>query len=94
MLFSMLPMAGSVLGAYLKPKQLLQRYQAALPGEIQRFETFASDGLSLQTQAIELTGLLSFFYDDYGIPMILAAQLAQQRIQNLFKQEASQVQDH
>ena len=26
--------------------------------------------------------------------MILAAQFAQQRIQNLFKQESSQVQDH
>ena len=43
---------------------------------------------------VELTGLLSFFYGDYGIPMILAAQFAQQRIKNLFKQEAGQVQDH
>ena len=94
MMFSMLPMAKSVLGAYLKPERLLQRYQAALPQEIQRLETFSGDGLSLQAQAIELTGLLSFFYDDYGIPMILAAQFAQQRIQNLFKHETSQVQDH
>jgi hypothetical protein len=30
----------------------------------------------------------------YGIPMILASQIAQQRIKSLFKQEASQVQDH
>jgi rifampicin phosphotransferase len=94
MMFSMLPMARSVLKAYLKPEQLLQQYQATLPQEIQRLETFSGNGLSLQTQAIELTGLLSFFYDDYGIPMILAAQFAQQRIQNLFKQETSQVQDH
>jgi pyruvate,water dikinase len=94
MMFSMLPMAKSILGAYLKPEQLLQRYHAALPQEIKRFEKFSGDGRSLQTQAIELTGLLSFFYDDYGIPMILAAQFAQKRIQNLFKQESSQVQDH
>jgi phosphoenolpyruvate synthase/pyruvate phosphate dikinase len=94
MMFSMLPMAGSVMKAYLRPEQLLQRYQAALPQEIQRLETFSGAGLSLQTQALELTGLLSFFYDDYGIPMILAAQFAQQRIQNLFKQETSQAQDH
>ena len=94
MMFSMLSMVRSSLGAYLKPEQLLQRYHAALPQEIQRLETFSGDGLSLQMQAIELTGLLSFFYDDYGIPMILAAQFAQQRIQNLFKQESSQVQDH
>jgi phosphoenolpyruvate synthase/pyruvate phosphate dikinase len=94
MMFSMLPMAGSVMKAYLRPEQLLQQYQAALPQEIQRLETFSGAGLSLQTQALELTGLLSFFYDDYGIPMILAAQLAQQRIQSLFKQEVSQVQDH
>jgi pyruvate,water dikinase len=94
MMFSMLPMARSVLKAYLKPEQLLQQYQAALPQEIQRFERFSGDDLSLQTQAIELTGLLSFFYDDYGIPMILAAQFAQQRIHNLYKQETSQLQDH
>jgi rifampicin phosphotransferase len=94
LMFNMLPMARSVVGAYLKPEQLLQRYQTALPQEIQRLETFSGDGQSLQTQAIELTGLLSFFYDDYGIPMILAAQFAQRCIQNLFKQETSQVQDH
>jgi phosphohistidine swiveling domain-containing protein len=94
MMLNMLPMAKSVLGAYLKPEQLLQRYQAALPQEIRRLETFSGDGLSLQAQTIELTGLLSFFYDDYGIPMILAAQFAQQHIQNLFKQKTSQVQDH
>lgn len=41
-----------------------------------------------------LTGLLQFFYGDYGIPMILAAQVAQRRIKNLFKQESDQVQDH
>ena len=89
MIFKMLPMARSVLEAYLRPEHLLQQYQAALPQEIQRLETFSGDGLSLQAQAIELTGLLRFFYDDYGIPMILAAQIAQQRIQNLFKQEAA-----
>ncbi|MCX6053329.1 MAG: PEP-utilizing enzyme [Chloroflexi bacterium] len=93
MMLSMLPMAISVLGAYLKPEQLLQRYQAALPHEILSLETFSGNGLPLLTQALELTATLSFFYDDYGIPMILAAQFAQQSIQNLFKQETSQVQD-
>ena len=41
-----------------------------------------------------LAELLHFFYGEYGIPMILAGQFAQQRIKNLFKQEANQVQDH
>ena len=66
MMFSMLSMVRSSLGAYLKPEQLLQRYYAALPQEIQRIETFSGDGLSLQTQAIELTGLLASFMTIMG----------------------------
>ena len=34
MIFSMLPMAKSVLEAYLRPEHILQQYQAALPQEI------------------------------------------------------------
>ncbi len=94
MMFKMLPMATAVLQAYLRPKHILQQYQAALPEEIRRLDTFSGDGLSLQAQAVALTGLLQFFYGDYGIPMILAAQVAQRRIKNLFKQETDQVQDH
>jgi phosphohistidine swiveling domain-containing protein len=94
MIFKMLPMATGVLEAYLRPEHILQKYQNALPEEIRRFETFSGEGQPLQAQAARLTGLLTFFYGDYGIPMILAAQIAQQRIQGLFKQEAAQVQDH
>ncbi len=94
MMFKMLPMATAVLQAYLRPKHILQQYQAALPEEIRRLDTFSGDGRSLQAQAVALTGLLQFFYGDYGIPMILAAQVAQRRIKNLFKQETDQVQDH
>jgi rifampicin phosphotransferase len=94
MFFNMLPLMKSVLVAYLKPDDILRKYQDALPGEMRRFETLACDGLSLNAQAIELSELLEFFYGDYGIPMILAAQITQQRIKNLFKQEADQVQDH
>jgi phosphoenolpyruvate synthase/pyruvate phosphate dikinase len=94
MLFKMLPMVKSVLEAYLRPDHILQQYQAALPEEIRRLETFSGDGLSLQAQAVGLSELLQFFYGDYGIPMILAGQMAQRRIKSLVKQEASQVQDH
>lgn len=94
MMFNMLPMATAVLEAYLRPKHILQQYQAALPDELRRLDTFSGQGLSLQAQAVALTELLGFFYGDYGIPMILAAQIAQRRIKNLFKQEADQVQDH
>jgi phosphoenolpyruvate synthase/pyruvate phosphate dikinase len=94
MVFKMLPMATGVLEAYFRPAHVLQKYQAALPEEIRRLETFSANGRSLQAQAIALTDLLTFFYGDYGIPMILSAQLAQQRLQGLFKQEAAQVQDH
>jgi pyruvate,water dikinase len=94
MMFKMLPMVVGVLEAYLRPEHILQKYQAALPEAIRRFEKFSGAGQSLQAQAAQLTGLLTFFYSDYGIPMILAAQIAQQRIQSLFKQEAAQVQDH
>ncbi len=94
MVFKMLPMVKGVLEAYFRPAQVLARYQAALPEENRRLDTFAADGLSLAGQAAALTNLLTFFYGDYGIPMILAAQLAQQRIKGLFKAEAAQVQDH
>jgi rifampicin phosphotransferase len=94
MMFKMLPMATAVLEAYLRPKHILQQYQAALPEEIRRLEVFSGHGLSLQAQSVALAELLQFFYGDYGIPMILAAQIAQRRIKNLFKQEADQVQDH
>lgn len=93
MIFKMLSMAFSVLGAYLRPQAVLQNYQKALPGALARFDTRAAAS-SLQASAIELTGLLTFFYGDYGIPMILAGQMAQQRIKNLFKQQAAEVQDH
>jgi phosphoenolpyruvate synthase/pyruvate phosphate dikinase len=94
MIFKMLPMATGVLEAYFRPAHVLQEYQAALPEEIRRLETFSANGRSLQAQAAALADLLTFFYGDYGIPMILAAQLAQQRLQGLFKREAAQVQDH
>ena len=66
MIVNMLPMAKSVLMAYLKPDDILRKYLTALPGEIQRFAMFRGDGLSLKNQAIELTELLQFFYGDYG----------------------------
>jgi phosphohistidine swiveling domain-containing protein len=94
MMFSMLPMVKSALEAYLRSDHILGKYQTALPEEIRRLETFSGDGLSLHAQANALTELLQFFYGDYGIPMILAAQISQQRIKRLFKQETSQVQDH
>ncbi len=94
MVFKMLPMATGVLEAYFRPAHVLQKYQSALPEEIRRLETFSANGRSLQAQATALADLLTFFYGDYGIPMILSAQLAQRRIQGLFKQEATHVQDH
>ncbi|NTV36967.1 MAG: hypothetical protein HGA53_08440, partial [Anaerolineaceae bacterium] len=93
MIFKMLPMVNGVLEAYLRPEHILQKYRNALPEEIRRFETFSGEGQSLKAQALTLTNLLTFFYGDYGIPMILSAQFAQKRIQNLFKREATQVQD-
>ena len=94
MMFKMLPMATGVLEAYLRPQHILRQYQAALPEEIRRLDTFSGEGRSLQAQAVALAELLQFFYGDYGIPMILAAQVAQRRIKKLFKQEAGEVQDH
>lgn len=93
MIFKVLPMARSALNAYLRPQAVLQGYLKALPGQLARFET-RSPGQSLQARAVELTQLLTFFYGDHGIPMILAGQMAQQRIRALFKREAAEVQDH
>lgn len=94
MIFKMLPMIKAVLEAYLRPEPILRRYQAALPEAIHRLGAFSAEGKSLQAQAIALTDLLRFFYGDYGIPMILAGQMAYQRIKGLFKPETAQVQEH
>lgn len=94
MVFKILPMAKLILGAYLRPQRVLANYQTALPEELRRLAAFTGAGLPLQQQAVTLTNLLTFFYGDYGIPMILAGQIAQQRIKHLFKREAAEVQDH
>lgn len=94
MVFKMLPMIKAVLEAYFRPAHVLAKFQAALPEENQRLGAFSAHGRTLQAQAVALTSLLSFFYGDYGIPMILAGQIAQQRIKGLFKAETAQAQDH
>jgi pyruvate,water dikinase len=94
MIFKMLPMIQSVLVATLRPQHVLKAYQAALPNEIRRLQEFTGAGMTLQQQAIALTGLLQFFYGRFGIPMILAAQLAQRRIQQLFQEDGAAVKDH
>ncbi|HQZ52917.1 MAG TPA: PEP/pyruvate-binding domain-containing protein [Thermoflexales bacterium] len=94
MMFSLLPMLASALGAYLRPERILAKYEAALPDEIRRLEAMTGDGLSLRAQARALTELLRFFYADHGIPMILAGQFAERRMRGLFKQDAAQAHDH
>lgn len=92
MIFAILPMLKSVLEAYFNPAHILKQYQARLPDENRHVESFSGKGLTVHQQAVQLSELLQFFYGDFGIPMILAAQLAQRRIQGLFKGDA--VQDH
>lgn len=100
MIFKMLPMIKDALQAYFRPEYVLNRYQTNLPEEIRKLEGYKSTSnttnteINLQKTAIALTNLLTFFYGDYGIPMILAGQMAQQRIKGLFKAEAELVQDH
>ena len=92
MMFAALPMLKGVLEAYFNPAHILKQFQTGLPDENRRLELFSGEGLTLHEQAVQLSELLQFFYGDFGIPMILAAQLAQQRIKGLFKGDA--VQDH
>ena len=94
MIFGMLPRLKSVLETYLKPDAFVQKYQAALPHQLQRFEMHACDGVSLQEQTIQWTGLLHFFLFEYGMPMLFAARIAEMRIRGIFKKETGQVQDH
>lgn len=97
MILKLLPMAKDVLEAYFRPAHVLSRYHTALPEENRKLEAYNNHGeaaeKTLHQTALDLTNLLTFFYGDYGIPMILAGQIAQQRIQALFKAEAAQVHD-
>jgi len=90
MIFSLLPMIKGVLIAYFNPARLLKQYQIRLPEQNRRIEMFSGEGLTLGEQAVKLSALLEFFYGDFGIPMILTAQLAQQRIKGLFKGDGVQ----
>jgi len=100
MMFKVLPMLKDALEAYIRPEHVLNRYQTALPEENRKLDKFkvkpstASPGINLHKTAVALTDLLTFFYGDHGIPMILAGQMAQRRIKGLFKVETPQAQDH
>ncbi len=94
MIFTALPMIKSVLAAYLRPHEILRKCQEILPQENKRFEKYTGEGRTFKEQAGEISELLQFFYSEYGIPMILAGQIAMQRIKSLFKQDAALVQDH
>ena len=94
MVFKMLPMATGVLEAYFRPAHILQKYQDALPEENRRLETFSADGRSLQAQAVALTDLLTFFYGDYGIPMILRRNSRSSASRACSSRKLAQVQDH
>lgn len=99
MLFKMIPMLIGILEAYLRPAYVLSRYQAALPEENRKLETFRNYGdvkdgkKTLREVAIAITETLTFFYGTYGISMILAGQIAQRYIRGLFKSDVAQVQD-
>ena len=94
MLWRALPIVGATIAALLRPRQVLKRYQSALPKEDRRLDTFRGEGMSLRARAEALTKLLRFFYGDHGIPMILAAQLAQRRIKALFARNLALASDH
>ena len=94
MVFSAAPLLLQALKAHLRPGAYLRRYQDALPRHVERFRVPEEDGRSLQEQATEPMGLLHFFFLEFGLPMMVAAQVAQQRIKRLFGSEAALVRDH
>lgn len=89
----MLPMILGVLKVYLFPGKTINQYQLALPIHLKRFEEFSGKGLTLHEQAQVLCDLLPFFYNDYIIPMVLAAQVAQTRIRALFRDDLGTMRD-
>jgi phosphoenolpyruvate synthase/pyruvate phosphate dikinase len=92
MILTMPPLLVSVLSAYLKPQVILNRYRAAIPVLNEKFVSVPT-GTSLHDYASELTVLLGFFYDEYGIPLIAASQIAQQGLRSLFAKHDREVQD-
>jgi rifampicin phosphotransferase len=94
MVFFAVPLLAQTMKAIRRPEAFLRRYGDALPRHRERFRVPEEDGRSLHEQATELMGLLHFFFIEFGLPMMAAAQIAQQRIKRLFGGEAVQVQDH
>lgn len=91
--FRMIPMALPVMKAMIKPEAILQKYEKNLPDQLARFESVMDDNLSMKQQAINLTALLKFFFLDYGIPMVMAPQMAQRRNRKIFADGSGDVSD-
>jgi pyruvate,water dikinase len=87
--FRLTRMLVPALLAYLRPKSFIQRYLQALPHQVQRIEHAARGEGSLKRLASDLTGLLSFFFLDYGLPVVLAPQIAQLRLRRMFRTDAA-----
>ncbi|HWI51601.1 MAG TPA: PEP/pyruvate-binding domain-containing protein, partial [Symbiobacteriaceae bacterium] len=92
-LLSIATLALPILRAYLWPQAFVRRFQAALPAHVRKFDLPRDDGRDLSQQAEYLTGLLDFFNIEYGIPLVLAAQLAQLRIKRLFANGGREIRD-
>jgi pyruvate,water dikinase len=84
---SLLSLLPSVLSAYRDPEGFVARFQSALPGHLRRHMLLRRTCCTLQEHAESLTGWLDFFNTDYGIPMVVAAQLAQAGIKRMFRSD-------
>lgn len=92
-LFSVAPLVLPTLHAYLRPEAFVRKFQANLPAQVRKFDLPADCESPLSDQAAYLTGLLDFFNIRYGIPLVLAGQLAQLRIKRLFETEERAIRD-
>ena len=92
-LLKMIPKMFPVVKALRNPDWILQRYYDALPQQLEQIEEVMHRSLSMDELAKELTGKLDFFFYEFGIPLIFAAQFAQHRINRIFRGDLEQVKE-
>ena len=89
--FKMIPLTLPIMNALLRPPLFLRKYEKNLPVQLERFERVIDNNLSMTQQAINLTALLKFFFVDYGMPIVMAPQIAQNRINKIFEEGSDEV---
>ena len=89
-----IPMMLPALKALRNPEWILEKYHQALPAHLEKIDQVMDENSSLEQLATRLTGLLNFFFYEFGLPLVFAPLIAQNRIKKMFPDDSDEVSAH